>query len=59
VLALVAVRVLAANLVGMSAFDAPAFATAFVAVVLACLIAALIPSLRAATMDPTTTLRQD
>jgi putative ABC transport system permease protein len=58
-LALVALRVLGANLAGMTAFDAPAFVGAFVVVVSACLLAAMIPSRRAATLDPTITLRQD
>jgi len=59
ILALGAAQVLAANVQGTPAFDAFAFASAFIVVVLACLIAALIPSRRAATLDPTIALRQD
>lgn len=58
-LALGGARLVAANVQGMPAFDALAFASAFGAVVSACLVAALIPSRRAATLDPTTALRQD
>jgi hypothetical protein len=54
-----AVRVVAANVQGMPAFDGVAFVGAFVVVVCGCLLAALIPSRRAAMLDPTIALRQD
>jgi len=59
VLALGVARLVAANVQGMPVFDAPAFVSAFVAVVSACFLAALIPSRRAATLDPMAALRQD
>ena len=59
VIALAATRFVAANVQGMPAFDALAFTSAFAAVVSACLLAALIPSRRAATLDPTMALRED
>jgi len=59
VMALGAARVLAANVQSMPAFDAIAFVSAFITVVLSCLVAAFIPSRRAAAVDPTVALRHD
>jgi len=58
-MALGAARVLAANVQSMPTFDAVAFVSAFVIVVLSCLVAAFIPSHRAAAVDPTVALRHD
>ena len=59
VFAVGAVRALASNIHGMPAFDAIAFITAFSTVVVSCVIAALVPSRRAAQVDATVALRQD
>jgi putative ABC transport system permease protein len=59
VLAVIATRILAANIQSMPAFDGAAFAGAFAAVLLACLFAAFIPSRRAARVEPTIALRQE
>jgi len=40
-------------------FDAPAYAVSLLCIVTACALAALIPALRAARIDPIATLRQD
>jgi ABC-type antimicrobial peptide transport system permease subunit len=58
-LALGVARVLASNIQGMPAFDIVAFAGASFCVVAACLGAALVPSRRAARIDPTAALRHD
>src|SRR5439155_2317396 len=59
VLAIGVARMLAANVQSMPVFDAVAFASAFSCVVAACLVAAFLPSWRAATIDPTVALRHD
>jgi predicted permease len=58
-LAIGVARVLASNIEGMPAFDIIAFAGAALCVFGACMVAALVPSRRAAKIDPTTALRYD
>jgi predicted permease len=58
-LALGASRAFASALVMMNAFDATAFLSGILLVLAACLAAAFVPSLRAARIDPMTTLRHD
>jgi hypothetical protein len=58
-LALGVARILASNIEQMPAFDLVAFAVASVCVLTACLVAAFVPSWRAATIEPTVTLRCD
>jgi len=52
-------RVLASNIESMPAFDVVAFGIAFSFVLLSCMIAAFVPSRRAARIDPTAALRHD
>ena len=59
VLALGVARVLAANIESMPTFDVIAFAGAFACVVMACMIAALVPSWHAVRIDPASSLRHD
>jgi predicted permease len=59
VLALGVARVLAANIESMPTFDVIAFAGAFACVLVACLIAALVPSWHAVRIDPASSLRHD
>jgi len=58
-MALGVARVLASNIQSMPAFDVVAFASALLFVLLACMIAAFVPSRRAARIDPTAALRRD
>ena len=58
-LALGVSRLFASALEMMSAFDATAFVAGILLVLASCLAAAFIPSLRAARIDPMTTLRHD
>jgi ABC-type antimicrobial peptide transport system permease subunit len=58
-LALGASRAFASALVMMNTFDATAFLSGILLVLAACLAAAFVPSLRAARIDPMTTLRHD
>jgi hypothetical protein len=58
-LALGAASILAANIQQMPRFDIIAFAAAFLVVAGACLLAAFLPSRRAARVDPTIVLRQE
>jgi len=59
VMALGVARVLASNIESMPAFDIVAFGSAFAFVLSACMIAAFVPSRRAARIDPTAALRHD
>lgn len=59
VLALGVGRILASTLPSMPAFDVLAFAAALPCVVLACVLAAFLPSRRAVRVDPTQALRSD
>jgi putative ABC transport system permease protein len=59
VMALGVARVLASNIESMPSFDVVAFGSAFSFVLLSCMIAAFVPSRRAARIDPTAALRHD
>ena len=59
VLAMGGGRILASSIQNMPTFDIVAFIGGFSTVVMACLVAALIPSWRAASVDATIALRQD
>ena len=59
ILAMGGARILASNIQNMPPFDIVAFIGGFSTVVMACLLAALIPSWRAARVDATLALRQD
>jgi predicted permease len=58
-MALGVARVLASNIQSMPAFDIVAFVSALVCVLAACMLAAFVPSRRAAKIDPTAALRYD
>ena len=58
-LALGVARILASNIQSMPAFDIVAFIGASACVLAACMVAAFIPSRRAARIDPTVALRHD
>jgi len=59
VIAFALTRVLASSIQNVPTFDFIAFVGGFSTAVVACLVAALIPSLRAARVDPTVALRRD
>ena len=59
VLALGVARLLAANIESMPTFDVIAFVGALACVLLACMIAALVPSWHAVRIDPASPLRHD
>ena len=59
VCALAVARIVAANVIGVPVFDVVALAGGSACVVVACCLAALIPSRRASSVDPITALRHD